>query len=284
MNGILFVISIGVFLWILIDNVLHPHPHGPPENIPISSTIPDNPPPLPKKSCPSTSGGPRWAQWVPRAYQQTNPFICNSNLTLCICLSNALWVYPIRDGSVQNRSFLIGENEAKRAMVAHRHFIAWKYRIFLRVRFYTMLTDGWTWLWNSFFFLTRVGCVLVFNNLMVFVSKPSWQKKKQSLVLTLSFECATLVPWFGFGSVSFYTFLHASHTKRWFVFVHNSPFHASLGIATCRMLIHLRKFASENFEVETDSGFLPTFAVESAELSPWKHTPRPSLSSSASSF
>ena len=70
-NGVLFIISIGVFLWILIANVLHPHPHVPLGNIPLSSAIPDNLPPPPKDTCPSTTGGPRWAQWVPRAYQQT---------------------------------------------------------------------------------------------------------------------------------------------------------------------------------------------------------------------
>ena len=47
-----------------------------------------------------------------------------------------------------------------------------------------------------------------------------------------------------------------------------SPFHASLGIATSRMLIHLRKFASENLEVETDSRFLPNFEMGSSELPP----------------
>ncbi|CAA7266450.1 unnamed protein product [Cyclocybe aegerita] len=36
---------------------------------------------------------------------------------------------------------------------------------------------------------------------------------------------ATHIPWFGFG-----------------------PFHAAIGIVTCRMLIHLRKFALENFD------------------------------------
>jgi len=62
------------------------------------------------------------------------------------------------------------------------------------------------------FFITRVGCILVLNNLMVFVSKPSRRQKNQSLVLTLSFECATLVPWFGFGSVSLLSFLPSRHS------------------------------------------------------------------------
>ena len=50
--------------------------------------------------------------------------------------------------------------------------------------------------------------------------------------------------------------------------VHGSPFHASLGIATSRMLIHLRKFASESLEVETDNHFLPNFEVGSSEPAP----------------
>jgi len=47
-----------------------------------------------------------------------------------------------------------------------------------------------------------------------------------------------------------------------------SPFRASLGIATSRMLIHLRKFASENIEVEIDNHFLPNFEMGSSELPP----------------
>ncbi|KIM37267.1 hypothetical protein M413DRAFT_448572 [Hebeloma cylindrosporum] len=49
--------------------------------------------------------------------------------------------------------------------------------------------------------------------------------------------CGTHVPWFGFG-----------------------PFHASLGVATGRMLIDLRKCASDIFDVETDSHFLPNWS------------------------
>jgi len=47
--------------------------------------------------------------------------------------------------------------------------------------------------------LLRVGCILVFNNLMVVVSSPG--EKYQHLVLTLFFECETQIPWFGYGSV-----------------------------------------------------------------------------------
>lgn len=36
-----------------------------------------------------------------------------------------------------------------------------------------------------------------------------------------------------------------------------SPFHASLGIAMGRMLLHLRKFASDNFEAETRRHVFP---------------------------
>ena len=51
-----------------------------------------------------------------------------------------------------------------------------------------------------------------------------------------------------------------------------SPFHASLGIATSRLLIHLRKFAWGNLEVETRSHSLSTFEVGSSEHSPWRHS------------
>ncbi|KIM37269.1 hypothetical protein M413DRAFT_276320 [Hebeloma cylindrosporum] len=64
------------------------------------------------------------------------------------------------------------------------------------------------------------------------------------LLNNLMVACQTQVPWFGFG-----------------------PFHASLGIATCRMLIHLRKFASGNLQLEADSRLLPNFEVDLSELS-----------------
>lgn len=47
-----------------------------------------------------------------------------------------------------------------------------------------------------------------------------------------------------------------------------SPFHASMGIATCRMLIHLRKFAEEVLEVRTGTHFLQNFEVDSSVLVP----------------
>jgi hypothetical protein len=49
-NGVLFIISIGIFLFILIDNTLH---------------VPEN---TPGDGCPTVKGG-RWAQWLPGAYQ-----------------------------------------------------------------------------------------------------------------------------------------------------------------------------------------------------------------------
>ena len=42
----------------------------------------------------------------------------------------------------------------------------------------------------------------------------------------------------------------------------NSPFHAALGIATSRMLIHLRKFAARNLEPEVEEFELPNLEVD----------------------
>ena len=53
-NGVLFIISIAIFLYILIDNTLH---------------IMEN---TPSGACPTFKGGVRWALWLPGAYQ---PFI-----------------------------------------------------------------------------------------------------------------------------------------------------------------------------------------------------------------
>ncbi|KIM37266.1 hypothetical protein M413DRAFT_30991 [Hebeloma cylindrosporum] len=79
-NGILFVISIAAFLWILIRNRLlggdvhatfpanGPHAHGPPP--PPGFPPPHGkgmgpPPPSGGKPCPSLTSDSRWAQWVP---------------------------------------------------------------------------------------------------------------------------------------------------------------------------------------------------------------------------
>ena len=42
----------------------------------------------------------------------------------------------------------------------------------------------------------------------------------------------------------------------------HSPFHAALGIATSRMLIHLRKFAARNLEPEVEEFELPNLEVD----------------------
>ncbi|KIM42605.1 hypothetical protein M413DRAFT_120523 [Hebeloma cylindrosporum] len=59
--------------------------------------------------------------------------------------------------------------------------------------------------------------------------------------------CATRVPYLGLGL-----------------------FHATLGISTCRMLIHLRKFASENLEGRPVDSRMPLpnleFDLHSAEV------------------
>ena len=76
----------------------------------------------------------RWVQWVPGAYPQ--PRDCRFELTHSLRVSsNDLRVCPIRDGGVQNHSFLFRDSEGKRAAVAHRRFVAWEYCVFLLVSF-----------------------------------------------------------------------------------------------------------------------------------------------------
>jgi hypothetical protein len=41
-----------------------------------------------------------------------------------------------------------------------------------------------------------------------------------------------------------------------------SPFHAALGIATSRMLIHFRKFAAQNLEPEIEEFELPNLEFD----------------------
>ena len=55
--------------------------------------------------------------------------------------------------------------------------------------------------------------------------------------------------------------------------MHCRPFHAALGIATCRMLIHLRKFASRNLDVELSDRSLSNLAVDALELVSFRHSP-----------
>lgn len=49
------------------------------------------------------------------------------------------------------------------------------------------------------------------------------------------------------------------------------PFHAALGIATCRMLIHLRKFASGNLEFGPNDYSFPALEVDPLEFAPLRH-------------
>jgi len=103
---------------------------------------------------------------------------------------------------------------------------------------------------------------------MVVVSPP--REKYQSLALLItSLECKTQIPWFGFGSVCYLLkFICVS------CHIHAcSPFHAALGIVTCRMLIHLRKFASGSLEVWSDDHSLSNFSVDPLELAPFRHSP-----------
>jgi len=154
-NGVLFIISIGSFLWILIESTVYRNNLLVGLQEPLSS---NKCPPLINQDC-------RWAQWVPGAYLQTGwlQFSLTHNLR---GYSNALRVCPIWDGGVQDHSFLFSKSEAKQAAVAHHHFVAREYCVFLFVSFqimreHAMLKDR---------FISRVACVLVFNNLMVVVS------------------------------------------------------------------------------------------------------------------
>jgi len=102
-NGVLFIMSIGIFLFILIDNTLH-----------VTENTPDG-------ACPTFKGGGRWALWLPGAYQ---PFITCNFSNISHFFSNALRIFSIRVGAVQNHSLLFCQNQSKRAAVARRHFVA----------------------------------------------------------------------------------------------------------------------------------------------------------------
>jgi len=84
-NGVLFIISIGIFLWILIYNQLHrneeytvsevswvtpasglPLLYGPPPGLPPPTGPP--PRPMPVSECSSVNADSRWAQWIPRTH------------------------------------------------------------------------------------------------------------------------------------------------------------------------------------------------------------------------
>ncbi|KIM37520.1 hypothetical protein M413DRAFT_30739 [Hebeloma cylindrosporum] len=195
-NGVLFVISVGVFLWIFLYNAIH-HPknvpppprrppppggHPPPGHPPPPGPPPPGGPPVPgrppphgppppwKNGCSLSMGDARWATWLPATIFEFVLF--------------GMAVYKT-----------IISTSAKTMLNNRRSLTA------------ILLQE------NMVYFFT-VGCLLIFNNVMA--------------------VCATGIPWFGFG-----------------------PFHASLGIATCRMLIHLRKFASKSLEAETGNNVLP---------------------------
>ncbi|KIM46943.1 hypothetical protein M413DRAFT_266236 [Hebeloma cylindrosporum] len=205
-NGVLFAISVGIFLWIVLDNGLHHHslpsggppsgapppgapppgsppPGPPPPGLPPPGFAPgppppgpppngsfSGPPPRPKDGCVMSANDGRWAPWLPATIFEFVLF--------------GLAVYKtIVSSSAKNK---LNGRRSLTAILLHENIV--------------------------YFF--AVACVLVLNNLMA--------------------VCATHVPWLGYG-----------------------PFHAALGIATCRMLIHLRAFASENLEAETGSRCLP---------------------------
>lgn len=108
-NGVLFVISVGVFLWILIDNELHhppnipPSPGGqpppcepddppggpPPPGLPPppGGQAPPRWPPSSQDACSMSIGGGRRAPWLPGASQPpvTSP-------SSDICWNNFTWI------------------------------------------------------------------------------------------------------------------------------------------------------------------------------------------------
>ena len=128
-NGVLFTISIGIFLWIVIYNALQVHPPPPgAQHMPHHPAIPGGIPPPPPPSPPPhhgcitvKTGGNRWAHWLPGA-SQPPVMIYVKKLPSCFA-SNILRVCAIRDGGVQNRSLLFRKNQAKWPAVTDRHFV-----------------------------------------------------------------------------------------------------------------------------------------------------------------
>ena len=107
--------------------------------------------------------------------------------------SNALRVYPIRDGGVQKHILLFSENQDKRAVVAHCHFVAWKYCIFFLVSFSITPTRMHAMLKDRF--VSRVGCILVLTNMMSIVSPPGDKYLCINIILQVSDKC----PVVGYG-------------------------------------------------------------------------------------
>lgn len=125
-NGVLFIISIGIFLWIMIDNALRAHPPPLPQKMPHHPPTPGNipgPPPSLNRGCINVkSGGNRWAHWLPGVSQTTGYDTWSKHDLRCF-RSNVLRVCAIRDGGVQSCSLLFRKNQAKWAAVAYRHFV-----------------------------------------------------------------------------------------------------------------------------------------------------------------
>ncbi|KIM37264.1 hypothetical protein M413DRAFT_30990 [Hebeloma cylindrosporum] len=168
-NGVLFAISVGVFIFILVDNTLQ------------DKATTGN---APGGDCPTFKGGGRWAQWLPATFFEFILF--------------TLAVYKTIVSS--SAKIKLNGRWSLTAILLHENIV--------------------------YFFV--VGCVLVFNNLMV----------------------VTKIPWFGFG-----------------------PFHAALGVATCRMLIHLRKFASGNLELQPNDHSFLNFEVDPMQFTPVRNSP-----------
>jgi len=108
-NGVFFIISIGIYFWILIDNTLH-------QKAEIEDTV--------RNACPTFKGGGRWAQWLPGAYNHSLFEILVMYFITTIFGSNAFRICSICVGTVQNYGFLFCQNCVKRAEVTHCHLIA----------------------------------------------------------------------------------------------------------------------------------------------------------------
>ena len=84
-NGVLFIISIGIFLWIMIDNALRAHPPPLPQKMPHHPPTPGNipgPPPSLNHGCINVkSGGNRWAHWLPGVCLKPPVTIHGQNMT-----------------------------------------------------------------------------------------------------------------------------------------------------------------------------------------------------------
>ncbi|PPR00146.1 hypothetical protein CVT24_008953 [Panaeolus cyanescens] len=105
-----------------------------------------------------------------------------------------------------------------------------------------------------------ITLLLIFNNMMVITVSPTSGSSSKALIVQLEFISGyhsnpmvrTRVRLFVQSILLTWSILTLYHA----LLLHIRPFHASMGIMTCRMLLHLFKFASENLEggIRTDGG------------------------------